>query len=519
MAAVAAVAVGSLTLGGCSGGGDDTGASGGSGDRSAGPTPTGPSRIGPAPASVPTVRHWDAHRGPGWKPSKSTRVVASGSRVAGEGKLLAKELKVPFSKGPARTGDVELLVDPGVRGRTGQEGYVLTSQNGRVKITGAGDAGVFHGTRTVLQSVRARGGIADGVVHDRPDRRERGLLLDVARKHYSAAWIEDRIREMGDLKLNQLQLHLTDDQGFRIESRSHPEVVSPQHLTRKQVRDIVKLAASRHITVIPEIDSPGHLGSVIKAHPQLQLREKSGVANTGAVDISKPEAGKIVDDLLREYAKLFPGTYMHLGGDEYLALTQSDPEATYPGLAAAARKHYGKGAKVQDLATRWLNDRVKTVRKAGKTPEVWDDGMFRGGKAHPHGDRQVGYWTGREPGKRDPAEYLREGWKTVNLNDEYLYYVLGQPNNFTYPTGKRIYKDWTPAVVRGTHPVPKSLSGPGHIPGGRFAVWGDRPDAQTPQQVADGIRMPLAATAQKLWVPGKPAMSWAAFKKRVKSAG
>jgi hexosaminidase len=130
-----------------------------------------------------------------------------------------------------------------------------------------------------------------------------------------------------------------------------------------------------------------------------------------------------------------------------------------------------------------------------------------------HRDRQIAYWTGKEAGERDPVEYLKEGWKLINLNDEYLYYVLGQPNDFTYPTGRRIYEQWTPAVLRGTKPVPKSLSGPEHIPGGRFAVWCDRAGAQTPQQVADGIRMPLAATAQKLWNPGKPALSWEDFKK------
>lgn len=478
------------------------------------PGSAGASRTGPAPASVPSVRDWQARRGPVWKPSKDTRVVAdSGSSIAPEGRLLARQLGVPFSDGPARTGDVALRLDPSVRGKTGTGGYVLTSRQGQVKITGAADTGVFHGTRTLLQSVRARGGVAAGIAHDRPDRPQRGLLLDVARKHYSAGWIEDRIREMGDLKLNQLQLHLTDDQGFNIESDSHPEVVSPQHLTKAQVRHIVKLAASRHITVIPEIDSPGHLASVLRKHPQYQLKDASGDPAQGAIDISRPGAAKLVDELLREYAHLFPGRYMHLGGDEYPALLKKDPEASYPSLSAVARKRYGKGATVRDLATAWMNGRVKTVRKAGKLPEMWNDGMFRDGKVRPEGKRQVAYWTGKEPGKRDPAEYLREGRRVTNLNDEYLYYVLGQPNDFRYPTGRRIYEDWTPAVVRGTKPVPKSLSGPEHIPGGRFAVWGDIADAQTPQQVADGIRLPLAATAQKLWAPGKPEKSWADFRK------
>jgi hypothetical protein len=111
------------------------------------------------------------------------------------------------------------------------------------------------------------------------------------------------------------------------------------------------------------------------------------------------------------------------------------------------------------------------------------------------------------------VEFLREGWKLINANDEFLYYVLGQPNNFTYPTGRRIYEQWTPAVFRGTQPVPKKFAGPDHIPGGRFAVWCDRSGAQTQGQVAAGIRMPLRAVSQKLWDPAQPALNWADFKK------
>ncbi|MFE4643901.1 beta-N-acetylglucosaminidase, partial [Streptomyces sp. NPDC056730] len=119
-----------------------------------------------------------------------------------------------------------------------------------------------------------------------------------------------------------------------------------------------------------------------------------------------------------------------------------------------------------------------------------------------------------------PVEYLNEGRKVVNFNDEYLYYVLGQPNNFIYPTGKRIYEEWTPLVLRGTTPVPERYSK--QIQGGLFAVWGDFPNAQTQDQVANGIRLPLAATSQKLWNPARPTLSWSAFQSlaaKVSSAG
>lgn len=505
-----------LGLTGCSsdGGGDGEPAESSADSGSSAPAaqaPKGPARVGPAPTSVPSVREWKPVRGTGWKPTSTTRVVTQDDSLTDEAKLLAGELKVEAAKADARPGDVELK-----RGGDGpREGYTLSSRDGRVRITGSSGAGVFYGTRTLLQTHRAQGRFAEGTVKDQPDRPQRGFMLDIARKNFSAEWIETRVRQLGDLKLNQLQLHLSDDQAFRVESETHPEVVSDPHLSKAQIQRIIKLAKSRHIEVIPEIDSPGHLGAVLKAHPDLQLRSASGNVARGAIDIGNPKAAKIVDDLLGEYADLFPGTYGHIGGDEYQALMTSDPESSYPGLAKLARKRYGSGGDIQDLATDWINKRAATLVKHGKTPQVWNDGMHRGGEVKPSRDRQVTYWTGKEIGMRPPEEYLKEGWKVVNLNDEYLYYVLGQPNDFTYPTGQRIYDSWTPAVLRGTKPVPARWAGRDRIPGGRFAVWGDLAGAQTTAQVANGIRLPLAATAQKLWDPAKPKASWSTFVKRV----
>ncbi|MFF2957373.1 glycoside hydrolase family 20 protein [Streptomyces sp. NPDC057963] len=492
----------------------DSGLAGESGARtpsgsSAAPSPTRSYPLSTPPRTIPAVREHIAARGPGWRPGPSTGVVvAHGSgTLADEGKLLAQELRIQYRGDvPARAGDVELALTPG---RGTPESYTLKTQGGRVTISGPDQAGVFYGTRTLKQSVRADGSMPEGEVRDRPDRPQRGLNLDIARKYYTAGWIEDRLREMADLKLNQLGLHFSDDQAFRIQSDTHPEVVSPQHLTKAEVRSILGLAGRLHIEVVPEIDSPGHLGAVLRAHPDLQLRNVSGVRSPGSLDISDPGAAKLVDELLGEFTELFGGRYWHLGADEYLALMARDPAASYPQLQRAAQQKYGPQAGIKDLATGWLNDRAAVVRPHGKQPKAWNDGFFRDGVVHADKDIEVEYWTGKEYGARPPEEYLREGRRVVNLNDEFLYYVLGQPNNFVYPTGKRIYEQWTPLVLRGTQPVPASYSG--QILGGRFAVWGDLPQAQTPAQVAQGIRMPLRATAQKLWDPRKPTLSWDRF--------
>ncbi|MEV6106380.1 glycoside hydrolase family 20 protein [Streptomyces sp. NPDC051940] len=463
-----------------------------------------------APRTVPAVRVYRAGGGPGWRPVDGARVVARAGALADEARRVAGELGLGSGSGRGRTGDVELALDKGVPG--GREAYRITVPvNGPVRITGPSDAGVFYGTRTLLQAVRSGGGLPPGVIDDQPDRAQRGFMLDIARKHFPRAWIEERLVELADLKYNQLGLHFSDDQAFRIESDTHPEVVSDPHLTKADVRRIVALARELHIEVIPEIDSPGHLGAVLAAHPALRLRNADGDVVPGAVDVTKPAAARLVDELLGEYVPLFPGRYWHIGGDEYAPLLSTDPEARYPHLAAAARRKYGPNGRVQDLAVGWLNDRAKVPVKAGKRVKAWNDGIYPGGVAKTPKDREVEYWTGKEYRARDPQLYLAEGRRLVNLNDEYLYYVLGEPNDFAYPTGRRIYEEWTPAVVRGTAPVPGGLSGPDRILGARLAVWCDLAGAQTTDQVAAGIRLPLAALAQKVWDPRPPALSWAAF--------
>ncbi|WP_424215314.1 beta-N-acetylhexosaminidase [Streptomyces sp. BI20] len=513
-----------LALTACAGGADPAARPG----TEAAPTPTGatapapsptppPSEadpnapLGTAPTTVPAVRSFTPARGPGWKPGPTGRVLvapADAPALADEARLLAGELGLTAAEDAAapRPGDIRLTR---TRAAGPAESYTLTVRGGVATVTGPDEAGVFYGTRTIKQAVRAAGGLGEGTTTDRPDRPQRGLNLDIARKNFDAGWIEDRVRTLADLKLNQLGLHFSDDQAFRIASDTHPEIVSTPHLTKAEVRRIVALARSLHVTVVPEIDSPGHLGAVLRAHPELQLRDTAGKAVKGAIDISRPGAATLVDELLREYLPLFPDAPWHLGADEYQALTRRDPGASFPALLAAARARYGPAAGVRDLATGWLADRAAVVRSAGRVPKAWNDGFFAGGVVKAPADIEVEYWTGKELGARPPTAYLDEGRPVVNLNDEYLYYVLGQPNEFVYPTGRRIYEEWTPLVLRGRTAVPAAHSD--RILGARLAVWCDLAGAQTPAQVAAGIRRPLAALAQKVWDPRPPASSWSRF--------
>ncbi|GAA4947394.1 hypothetical protein GCM10023238_12190 [Streptomyces heliomycini] len=228
---------------------------------------------------------------------------------------------------------------------------------------------MFYGTRTLKQEIEGAGAAPEGVVRDEPAKQRRGLMLDTARKFYTADWIEDRIRELGDLKFNEIGLHFSDDQGFRVRVRLASGDRVRAAPDQGAGEEIVDLAESRHITVVPEIDSPGHLGAVIAAHPDLQLRDADGDAVRGAIDISKP-AAEIVDDLLDEYAGLFPGGQWHMGGDEYRRWWCPTPRRRSRDWPPPARERYGSGATVEDLTTGWLNDRAATVRGHDRTPRA-----------------------------------------------------------------------------------------------------------------------------------------------------
>ncbi|MFJ3949619.1 glycoside hydrolase family 20 protein [Streptomyces libani] len=532
----AAALAGALLLAGCSDAADTEppGSTSAKMNPTSAATPTWAPVTG-TPQVIPAVRDFRRADGPGWRPTEGARVVVPAgekSNVADEAQRMARDLgglTVVYGDQTVRPGDIEVKLtgkngadqanNVPVQGAA-DEAYTLTAEGTRLTLTAPTDAGIFYGTRTVKQAVRAAGGLPEGTIQDRPGRPQRGMSLDNARKPFTQDWIEARLREIADLKLNQFQLHFSDDQGFRIQSDTHPEVVSADHLTKAQVRQIIALARSLHISVIPELDSPGHLGAVLKSHPDLLLRRASGSVVPGAIDISNPKAAPLIDSLLKEMSELFTNpkgapAYWHLGGDEYQALLSSTPSTTYPQLTRAARQKYGPNGTLEDLATGWLNDRQKTVEAKGKNRiEAWNDGFFSSPRVSADKNRMVDYWTGKEAGHRDPSGFLREGRNVMNFNDEYLYYVLGEPNQFVYPTGQRIYESWTPLVIRGTGAVavPASMTGPDRIPGARFAIWCDRAQAQTAPQVAAGIRLPLAALAQKTWDPRTPALSWTGFK-------
>jgi hexosaminidase len=225
----------------------------------------------------------------------------------------------------------------------GDEGYELTITDKLVKLTANKPAGLFYGVQTIRQLLpvkvefaTAQKGpwkLATGTIRDFPSYGYRGAMLDVARHFFGVEDVKNFIDQLASYKMNVLHLHLSDDQGWRIEIKSWPNLTAygattevgggeGGFYTQKQYADIVKYAQDRFITIIPEIDMPGHTNAAVVSYPELNGNGKIPELYTGievgfsTLDTKKEITYKFVDDVIRELAALTPGEYIHIGGDE-----------------------------------------------------------------------------------------------------------------------------------------------------------------------------------------------------------
>jgi hexosaminidase len=211
-----------------------------------------------------------------------------------------------------------------------EESYGLAVAPEGATLKAAEPWGVLRGMETFLQLVGPGGSTAFRVpavvIEDRPRFAWRGLLLDPARHFMPVETVKRTLDGMAAVKLNVLHLHLTDDQGFRVESRRYPELhrlgSDGLFYTQEEVREIVAYAGERGIRVYPEIEMPGHITSWFVSHPELasmpgpyRIEREWGIKDP-ALDPSKEEVYRFVDGFLGEMAALFPDPYLHVGGDE-----------------------------------------------------------------------------------------------------------------------------------------------------------------------------------------------------------
>ncbi|MGD9555620.1 MAG: beta-N-acetylhexosaminidase [Mangrovibacterium sp.] len=232
----------------------------------------------------------------------------------------------------------------------GQEGYKLTVDKKRVILTANTVEGVFRGVQTLRQLLPAvpdsssAGGswiIPGGTITDYPEYAYRGSMLDVARHFFGVEDVKHFIDMLAAYKMNVLHLHLTDDQGWRIEIKSWPELTkiggstevggeSGGFYTQEQYKEIVNYAAERFITIIPEVDMPGHTNAALASYAELNCDGKARELYTGTdvgfstLCTKKEITYRFIDDVVREIAAITPGPYFHMGGDESHATKKED---------------------------------------------------------------------------------------------------------------------------------------------------------------------------------------------------
>ncbi|MCF6524650.1 beta-N-acetylhexosaminidase [Streptomyces sp. JJ36] len=274
---------------------------------------------------------------------------------------------LPVVSGPGRGG---IRLGLGGPRRLGKEGYRLEVSRRGVELTARSRTGLFYGVQTLRQLLPARvearteqpgpWRIAGGTVHDRPRYAHRGAMLDVARHFFGVAEVKRYIDQLALYKVNTLHLHLSDDQGWRIAIDSWPRLAAHGgstevgggpggHYTKDDYREIVRYAAERELTVIPEIDMPGHTNAALASYAELNCDGVAPPLYTGievgfsSLCVPLETTYDFVDDVIREIAELTPGRYLHIGGDEAHSTSHEDYAAF---MARAQRTVAAHGKQV-----------------------------------------------------------------------------------------------------------------------------------------------------------------------------
>jgi hexosaminidase len=276
-------------------------------------------------------------------------------------------LPVVAGRGSPQAGGVVLALEPGLRA-LGPEGYRLRIDRAGVTLSAHRPAGLVYGAQTLRQLlpvgiesqtvVTGPWRIRTGTIEDRPRFAWRGAMLDVARHFFGVADVKRFVDLMALYKLNRLHLHLSDDQGWRLAIRSWPKLAqhggSTQvgggrggYYTQRQYADIVAYAAARYVTVVPEVDMPGHTNAALASYAKLNCDGVAPALYTGievgfsSLCIRKELTYRFADDVIGEIAALTPGPYLHIGGDEAQA-TAPDDYVYFLGRVQAIVRAHGK---------------------------------------------------------------------------------------------------------------------------------------------------------------------------------
>ncbi len=281
--------------------------------------------------------------------------------------------KVSVSKGGR--GKVRLLVDKSL---TNKEHYTIDVGKDGIVIRGASKGAVLYGVFTLNQlmmgdvCMTTQKKVQGIYINDRPRFGYRAFMLDPARHFLPKEAVKFFIDHMAQFKYNVLQLHLTDDQGWRINIEKYPQLASKEHYTKEDLKEIIRYAEERNITVIPEMDVPGHTSAILAAFPEFKCENNKDVKIEVGKSVnmmlcaSVNEIYTVMDDIIMEIAEIFPAEYIHLGGDEAAV---AENWAKCPRcLRLMEESGYEKPSQ---LMIPFFSKAMDSVKKTGKRTILW----------------------------------------------------------------------------------------------------------------------------------------------------
>ena len=419
-----------------------------------------------------------------------------------------------LSREPCEPESATLVVDVKAPGNAlpalgDDESYSLEIDGTRATLRAAQTVGALRGLETVLQLLQGdrEGWYLPAVsISDRPRFPWRGLLIDVSRHWLPLEVLKRNLDGMAAVKLNVLHLHLTDDQGFRVESLRFPELHEQGsdglYFTQAQVRELIAYAADRGIRVVPEFDMPGHVTSWLVSHPELAslqgpyvIERKWGIFDP-TLDPTREPVYAFLDDFLGEMAELFPDPWMHIGGDEN---TGNHWHVNIAIQSFMAQHHLADAHALQA----YFDDRVaKILQKHGKRMMGWDEVL------HPNLPRDAVVQTWRGP--KALAESAQQGYSGILSWGYYLDHMLPAGLHYTVDPlpadPKRMAEEsnrWLPVswYHRFEFKPPEASvrsQDAAHVLGGEACMWAEFVD---PETIDSRIWPRLAAVAERLWSP------------------
>lgn len=363
------------------------------------------------------------------------------------------------------------------------ESYRIDITNRQALLKAPTVVGAIRGLETLLQLLSAdRSGyfLPGVVIEDQPRFPWRGLLIDVARHFQTMETLKRNLDGMAAVKMNVLHWHLTEDQGFRVESKKYPKLhqlgSDGNYYTQEQIKEIIAYARDRGIRVMPEFDIPGHSTSWLVGYPELgsapgpyTIERRPGIFEP-ALDPTREEVYKFLDGFLSEMAALFPDEYLHIGGDE----NEGKQWDRNPAIQTFMKQ---KGIKDNHALQAYFNTRLlKILQKNGKKMIGWDEIL----QPELPKDIVIHSWRGTAA----LAEAARKGYDGILSSGYYI--------DLIHPASQHYVADPLPADSTLT---PEQAR---HVLGGEATMWAEW---VTPETIDSRIWPRTAAIAERLWSP------------------